>query len=163
MGNPDQRHIEPAVEHLQQISFAKTVNDYFCERVPSQMFGRILNTTLPKNFRKSSPPQSQQKGILDSPCPLILLINDKKMKSWTHALIFLSNTRNKNKNLNKTRNKKKQFQSALNKTSCPTTPPATHHPSPANKAPQKAKTSNKSLLPLIPSVLNKFQSSQYQK
>ena len=57
---------------------------YFYRRAPSQMFDRILNATLFNNLlqlaeglRKSFPSLGLDKGILDSPCLLILLIYTK--------------------------------------------------------------------------------------
>ena len=73
----------------------KTVG-YFCRRAPScifgKMFDRILNATLPNNslklgegLRRSFPPLELRKGILDSPCLLILLIytSNKENSSTT--------------------------------------------------------------------------------
>ena len=61
------------------------------------MFDRTINVTLPNSLlqleeglRRSFPPVGIQKGILDSPCLLILLIYTKhknnKIKSWTDTL-----------------------------------------------------------------------------
>ena len=57
---------------------------YFCRRAPSWMFDRILDATLSHNLlwlaeclRRSFPSLGLHKGILDSPCFLILLIYTK--------------------------------------------------------------------------------------
>ena len=65
-------------------------------RAPSCLFDRILNTTWPNKLlqlegflRRGFPPLGLHKGILDSPCLLILLIYTKhknnKMKFWTRS------------------------------------------------------------------------------
>ena len=77
------------VEHLWWSFFCRNsrcikVVGYFCRRAPSWMFDRILDATLSHNLlwlaeclRRSFPSLGLHKGILDSPCFLILLIYTK--------------------------------------------------------------------------------------
>ena len=78
----------------------------FRKRASSWMFDRILTAILLINLsnltealRRSFLPLGLHKGILDSPCLLILLIYTKQQDeilNWPRVLISLSNTRKKN-------------------------------------------------------------------
>ena len=93
----------PAVELFCRNSQRVKAVGYFCKRDTScifdRIFDRILIATLTNNLsqqeeglRRNFPPLDLYKGILDSPCLLILLIYTSNMKNSSTTQVDKANT-----------------------------------------------------------------------